>query len=83
MCRDTVIYEDDCIKTVQLELASLEPFKSVSPMIVDTRSAYLNNMEKLEAPETVSRVFFSTIPCVSEKPYVLGCYLVLQLQIIN
>ena len=83
LCRDTVVYEDDCIKTVQLEFASLALFKSVSPTIVDTWSAYLNNMEKLKAPETVSRVFFSTKPCVSEIPYVLGCYLVLQLQIIN
>ena len=71
MCRDTVVYEDDCIKTVQLDFASLAPFKTVSSAIVDTWSAYLNNMEKLKAPETVARVFFSTKPCVSEIPCAL------------
>ena len=71
MCRETVVYVDDCITTMHIEFASLAPFKRISPAIVDTWSAHLNNMEKLKAPETVARVFFSTKPCVSEIPCAL------------
>ncbi|XP_042049708.1 uncharacterized protein LOC121795270 isoform X2 [Salvia splendens] len=61
--RDAIVYEDSYKRTVQSAFLSLAPFKHVSPVIVDTWCSYLNNMEKLKAPDTVSRLFFSTRPC--------------------
>ncbi|XP_042011735.1 uncharacterized protein LOC121760177 [Salvia splendens] len=61
--KDDVVYKDSFKETLHGEFQSLAPFKRVSPAIVDTWSSYLNNMEQLKAPETVSRLFFSTNPC--------------------
>ncbi|XP_047948906.1 uncharacterized protein LOC125194683 [Salvia hispanica] len=49
---------------MQIKFQSLAPFKPVSPDVIDTWSSYLNTMEKSKAPETVSRLFFSTKPCI-------------------
>lgn len=76
LCRNLVVYEDKSVKTVQREFVSLAPFNPVSPAIVDTWSSHLNHMEKFKAPETASRIFFSTKPCVSENSYNFGCQLV-------
>ena len=65
MYRDSVVYYDNFKSTVQIEMQSLAPFKPVSPDVIDTWSSYLNTMERNKAPETVSRLFFSTKPCVS------------------
>lgn len=65
MFRDCVVYQDTFKKTVQKEFESLAPFKPVSHALIDTWSSYLNTMEKSKAPESVSRLFFSTNPCVS------------------
>ena len=72
MYRDSVVYHDTFHTTVQLEFQSLASFKPVSPDVIDTWSSYLNTMEKSRAPETVSRLFFSTKPCVREQYFTVS-----------
>ena len=60
-----VVYQDTFKKTIQIEFQPLESFKPVSPAVIDPWSSYINTMGKSKAPESVSRLFFSTNTCVS------------------
>ncbi|XP_042021080.1 uncharacterized protein LOC121768615 [Salvia splendens] len=62
--KDNVVYKDSFRETLHGEFQSCVPFNRISPAIVDTWTSYLNNMEQIKASETVSRLFFSTSPCM-------------------
>lgn len=68
--RDSIVYKENAVSMKKGEYMSLGPYKKVSDGVLIAWSSYLSNMEKLKAPETVPRLFFSVQNFVSLKiPY--------------
>ena len=67
ICRDSIVYKDNAVSTRNESFLFLGPYKKVNNAVLIAWSSHLNNMEKLKAAETVSRLFFSTQTSVSQK----------------
>lgn len=62
---DDIIFCDDFVLLTRFDFKTFEPDTFLTTGLINAWSSYLNSRELLMSPESPSRFFFTTMPCVS------------------